>query len=157
MSRRRLGVLRSVIKGPSDLWLGIRMIAWSAVLPALKRVVPLHILTRLMWQGKRTQTRADRLSTITFLARRIYRMRPFLRRDNCLERGLLTYRFLSREGMEPRLVLGARKARGEILGHAWVTVDGRPIMDGSEALAEFTPVAEFGAEGSRLERELDAL
>jgi hypothetical protein len=147
--KRRIRNLRAAIQGPSDVWLGIRMVAWSAVLPALKHLVPLHVLTRLMWPRKRAATRSGRASTVTFLARRIYRMRPFLRRDNCLERSLLTYRFLAREGGQPRLVLGAQKSNGAIRGHAWVTIDGRPIMDGHEALEQFTQLVEFGEGGAR--------
>jgi Transglutaminase-like superfamily len=150
--RRRVRSLRAAIHGPSDVWLGIRMVAWSAVLPALKHLLPMHVLTRLMWPRRRAAKRSDRASTVTFLARRIYRARPFLRRDNCLERSLLTYRFLAREGVQPRLVLGAQKSDGEIRGHAWVTIDGRPIMDGHEALEQFTQLVEFGAGGSRDDR-----
>jgi hypothetical protein len=149
MMGRRIRSLRTVIQGPSDVWLGIRMVAWSAVLPALKRLVPLHVLTRLMWPRRRAARRSERVSTVTFFAGRIYRVRPFLRRDNCLERSLLNYRFLAREGMQPRLVLGAQRSEGEVRGHAWVTIDGRPIMDGHEALEQFTQLVEFGAGGSR--------
>ena len=147
--RLRIANVRAAIQGPSDVWLGIRMVAWSAVLPALKHLVPLHVLTRMMWPRRRSATRSDRASTVTFLARRIYRVRPFLRRDNCLERSLLTYRFLAREGGQPRLVLGAQKSDGAIRGHAWVTIDGRPIMDGHEALEQFTQLVEFGEGGAR--------
>ena len=147
--RRRIRRLGGVIQGPSDIWLGMRMVAWSAVLPALKHLVPLHVLTRLMWPRRQSATRAGRASTVTFLAGRIYRVRPFLRRDNCLERSLLAYRFLAREGARPRLVLGAKRSDGEIRGHAWVTVDGRPIMDGHHGLEQFTQLVEFGERGSR--------
>jgi hypothetical protein len=155
--RRRLRILRDVIQGPSDVWLGIRMLAWSTVLPMLKHLVPLHILTRLMWPKRRAVTRAHRAAAVTFLARRIFRMRPFLRRNNCLERSLLTYRFLASEGLDPRLVLGARKADGRIRGHSWVLIDGRPVMDGDEAIDRFAPVAEFGANGARIEGEIRRL
>jgi hypothetical protein len=90
-----------------------------------------------------------------FLARRLYRARPFLRRDNCLERSLIMYRYLAREGMEPRLVLGAENADGQIRGHAWVTVAGRPLIDGHERLAQLTPLTEFGARGARTDSSLD--
>jgi hypothetical protein len=154
--RRRVRILRDVIQGPSDVWLGVRMVAWSMVLPMLKHLVPLHVLTRLMWPKRRADTRAHRAPAVTFLARRIFRVRPFLRRSNCLERSLLTYRFLAREGLDPRLVLGARRADGRVRGHAWVTIDGRPVMDGDEEIEQFTPVVEFGAGGTRTKGGLDA-
>ena len=130
------------------------MAAWSAVLPVLKHLLPLHVLTRLMWPSSQAAPRSDRERKVRFLARRIYRARPFLRRDNCLERSLLTYRFLAREGVGPRLVLGARRSEGRISAHAWVTIDGRPIVEDGEALRVYTPLAEFGARGAR--SDLDA-
>jgi hypothetical protein len=148
---RRIQTVRGMIEGPSDVWLGIRMVAWSAALPALKHLLPLQLLTRLMWAKRRAAPRPDREPKVTYLARRIYRARPFLRRDNCLERSLLAYRYLAREGMEPHLVLGARKSEGRIHAHAWVTIGGRPVMDGHEALGQFTSLTEFGAGGSRLD------
>jgi hypothetical protein len=149
--KRRIKAVRGVIEGPSDVWLGIRMVAWSALLPALKHVLPFQVLARVMWVKPRATPRRDRLRKVTFLARRIYRARPFLRRDNCLERSLLTYRFLAREGMDPLLVLGAQKSEGRIQGHAWVTIDGQPVIDDHEALGQYTSLAEFGAGGSRLD------
>jgi hypothetical protein len=155
MMRSRIRNLQDVIDGPSDLWLGIRMVAWSAALPALKHLLPLNLLMRLMWAKTRTVPRPDCERKITYLARRIYLARPFLRRDNCLERSLITYRFLAREGMESRLVLGAQKSDGRIRGHAWVTVDGRPVIDGHEELGRFTPLAEFGEGGRRSDASVD--
>jgi hypothetical protein len=139
------------IEGPAGVWLGVRMLAWSAVLPILKHVVPLRVLTRLMWAETRAIPRPQRERQVAFLARRIYRVRPVLRRDNCLERSLLLYRFLSREGLAPRLVLGAQKSDRLIVGHAWVKVAGRPVIDDHEALADYTPIAEFGAQGARVD------
>jgi transglutaminase superfamily protein len=147
MTRQQIRTLRGAIQRPSDVWLGIRMVMWSAVLPALKHLVPLHVLARWMWPRRRTAPRPERVVAITFLARRIYRVRPFLRRDNCLERSLLTYRFIAMAGMEPSLVVGARKSDEQIQGHAWVTVEGQPLMDGHEAPEQFTSLTEFGAGG----------
>jgi hypothetical protein len=127
------------------------MVAWSAALPVLKRALPLGRLTRTMWTRARRSPDPDREQKIIFLARRIYRVRPFLRRDNCLERSLVAYRFLAREGMEPRLVLGAQRSDGEVRGHAWVTIDGRPVTEGEEAIACYVPLAEFGADGALLD------
>jgi Transglutaminase-like superfamily len=155
MTRHRIRTLREAIHGPSEVWLGMRMIMWSAILPALKHLVPLHVLTRWMWPRRRVTTRPERVVAITFIARRIYRVRPFLRRDNCLERSLLTYRFLAMEGMQPSLVVGARKSDEQIRGHAWVTLDGQPLMDGHQKVDQFTPITEFGAGGSRIDTSLD--
>jgi Transglutaminase-like superfamily len=147
--RRRIRTLRAAIHDPADVWLAMRMAAWAVALPALKHLVPLHVLARWAWPRRRAVVRSGRTATVVFLAARIYRARPFLRRDNCLERSLLTYRFLAGAGVQPRLVLGAQGSNGEIRGHAWVTVDGIPITDGHEALEQYTQLVEFGERGSR--------
>ena len=149
MTRQRIQTLREAIRGPSEVWLGMRMVMWSAVLPVLKHLVPMHVLTRWMWPRRRSSPRPERVLAITFLARRIYRARYFVRGDNCLERSLLTYRYLAMEGMDPKLVLGASKSDEQIRGHAWVMLNGEPLMDGNEKLEQFTPLTEFGADGSR--------
>jgi hypothetical protein len=48
----------------------------------------------IMWSASTGARGGDRVSRQAH-----YRVRPFLRRDNCLERSLLTYRFLFREGL----------------------------------------------------------
>jgi hypothetical protein len=121
------------------------MLAWAALLPALKHVLPTSRLVRVMWSNGGGG--AIEPETVIRLARSIARLRPMPFRDNCLERSLLAYRFLSMAGAEPRLMLGVKRTGKEVAGHAWITVGGDPVHDAPEALAEFTPVVEFGREG----------
>ena len=67
---------------------------------------------------------------------------------NCLERSLILYRYLARANADPRLVVGMSKAH-EFLGHVWVTVDGRPLLDTPETLRAYTVVVRFGARGAQ--------
>ena len=55
--RRRLRLLAACIDGPSDLRLGARMLCWRIVLPALKYLLPLPKLVRLMWAQPRSASR----------------------------------------------------------------------------------------------------
>jgi hypothetical protein len=61
---------------------------------------------------------------------------------------LLAYRFLSRAGADPRLVLGVRTYDENIVGHAWVTVGGQPIHDHQDELARFATLVVFGPNGA---------
>jgi hypothetical protein len=128
---------------PAQLSLAIRMLAWSLLLPGLKYLVPLRVLARLMWSAPRRERQPDRERLIVFLAERIYRLRPFLRRDNCLERSLLTYRFLSKSGADPRLVVGLEKSDDGYAGHAWVLVDDSPLFDTHGTLDRYVTLTEF--------------
>ena len=67
---------------------------------------------------------------------------------NCLERGLVTYRYLSALNAEPVLVVGvSRESDRGVKGHAWVSVDGRPVGETAAEVAEFVRFMEFGTKG----------
>lgn len=120
---------------------------WSLALPALKRAVPLRTLVAFMWTEGRSERSIDRESRIIELSANLTRLRPRLR-SNCIEQSLLAYRFLARAGADPRIVLGvSTSAGGQILGHAWVTLDGEPVHEPRHAVDGFAPIVEFGARG----------
>jgi hypothetical protein len=151
-ARSRYQAARSRIRTPADAWLLVRMIVWAATLPLLKRVLPLPRLVRLAASRPRTgRMESDQREQLAAFARWIYRHGVFTRDPNCLERSLVAYRFLTRAGAEPRLMVGLAKAREGIVGHAWVIVDGRPLNDSPVVLQGFVPVVEFGADGTRRE------
>jgi hypothetical protein len=139
----------SPVRSASDVWLAVRMLLWSAALPLLKRVVPLARLARLMYVERAPGVDRRATERIVLITEAIYRGRVSLR-DNCLERSLLLYRFLSRIGADPRLIVGVRKGRADVTGHVWVVVDERPLDGDPTALGAFTELLVFGA-GGRIE------
>lgn len=120
----------------------LRMVAWSLALPVLKHVIPIRRLVCMMWSPGTGARSPDRVQAVISLSARVTRARP-----NCLERSLLAYRFLSRTGADPRLVLGIGRLDGTLSGHAWVTLDGVPVHEAPEAISGFTPLVEFGPDG----------
>jgi hypothetical protein len=149
----RRGLLARVadrLSSPSDFLLAARMVGWAVVLPAVKHVVPLRTLVRIVQRsgdgGARSPEREDQIVT---LARWSCRLTRWPGAGNCLERGLLAYRFLGAVNANPRLVVGiARSDRGDVSGHAWVLVDGKPAGEAEDAVADFTRVVTFRADGS---------
>jgi hypothetical protein len=63
---------------------------------------------------------------------------------------LLLYRVLSRAGADPTLVVGFQRVNDRILGHAWVRVDGRTLIEPEPDLVRFSPAFGFGARGALL-------
>jgi hypothetical protein len=125
------------------------MLGWRIALPALKRLLPLPRLVRLMARdGGPDGTEPERVSAITTAARRLFRPR-IPGADNCLERSLLIYRYLLRDGARPELVCGVERTGDGIEGHAWVQLDGRPVSDSPEAVERFAPIVRFGPDGER--------
>ena len=125
--------------------LAVRMGSWALVLPILKRVVSLQRLADVMRNdGHGVRNRAYERHVVALSS---------LLRGNCLERSLLAYRFLARANAQPRLVVGVRSGENGLLGHAWVTVDGKPIHESPVAVSEFSEIVEF-APGNRPEPRL---
>jgi hypothetical protein len=133
-----------------DVPLLVRMLAWAAVLPFLKRVVPVERLAALMWTPQRTSSRSlddeSRIARLAHLTNRPHRRYRF----NCLERSLVAYRYLARAGAKPDLVIGLQKDGAGVSGHAWVVVDGRPVRESPDEVRAFQPFVAFGWEGRRL-------
>jgi hypothetical protein len=116
----------------------------------LKYVVPLHVLAPLMWVEP-AQTSLDHGETACRLrsVERVWRTGGrVLVSPNCLERSLVLYRILAREGIDPRLVLGLSRADGTTAGHAWVELQGRTFQDSEAHLYE--RMGAFGRKGLRV-------
>ena len=137
-----------VLRRPRLLLLGCRMASWSLAVPFLKHALPLPTLVRLAWAKPRGVSRPGREREIAQLAWWTSRVQPRRFPDNCLERSLVTYRFLARAGARPRLVTGVGRLGGEIVGHVWVTVEDEPVHDSAESLRPYGMLVEFG-EGGR--------
>ena len=123
------------------------MLGWAAALPLLKRRMALPKLVEIAVPEVRAD--ADRRpETVIAFSRWVYRIPGF--RDNCLEKSLLTYRYLPADGGRYRLVLGVRASKAEgPPGHAWLTIDGDPVHDTSESLADLVPILAFDSAGRR--------
>ena len=73
---------------------------------------------------------------------------PIARLDRgCMQRSLLSYRFLGAAGAEPRISVGVRKEGNAVLAHAWVFVDGAPAGESLREITPFTPMLAFGPDG----------
>lgn len=148
-ARRHASSLHKSVSTPSDAWLLVRVLGWSLVLPIAKRTLPLPRLVRLMRARRHAPQRdAEREATIVTIAAWVFRTRPPGARDNCLERGLVAYRYLSRAGAGPDLVVGIARGAGGAHGHVWVTVDGRAVHDSQAVLAPFEPILAFASDGT---------
>ena len=54
-------------------------------------------------------------------------------RSACLPRSLALYRLARRRGFAARVHCGVRRNGGGLIGHAWLTVDGVPLLPSEEA------------------------
>jgi hypothetical protein len=143
----RASRIRAVVSGPSELWLAVRMLFWAALLPVLKRIMPLPRLVALMTPGHRRAPDERRSAVVVTLARWAYKTGAL--RDNCLERSLITYRYLPSGDDDSRLVLGVRKGDDGPPGHAWLTLRGEAVHDTEATLENLVPIVAFDLDGRR--------
>lgn len=57
-------------------------------------------------------------------------------RPSCLVRSLALARVLRREGYDAHLVFGVRSDNGDMEGHCWVAVEGRPVTEAPASYKE---------------------
>jgi Transglutaminase-like superfamily len=147
--RSHLGKLHRLVRTPADAWLLARMVGWSLVLPVAKFLFPVRRLAGFMRLEPRAGGR-DRAfeQSVVSLSAWVFKSRPRSSRDNCLERGLVTFRYLARAGAQPDLVVGVAKGAEGVHGHVWVLVDGRPVHDAVESLRRFEPLLTFKSDGT---------
>src|SRR5579871_6309761 len=120
----------------ADVSLAARAFAWACVLPVLKHLLPIQSLASLMHRppGPRRYRDARLEDQIVTFARWGARLVRWRAGGNCLERGLIAYRYLCAAGAQPTLVVGIGKNERGVLGHAWVVVDGQPMGEHRAAL-----------------------
>jgi hypothetical protein len=61
----------------------------------------------------------------------------------CMKRSLLLFHFLRRWGHDARIHFGVAKRGGELTGHAWVDLDGRPFAEHGDPNRHFTRTYSF--------------
>lgn len=143
--------VRAQLRGPRDLLLAARMGMWAVSLRVLKFIVPLPALVRLVSRSSDRARRAYQEEQVIALARWACRITAWPAQSNCLERALITYRYLGSVGAQPQLVVGlGRSEDGRVRGHAWVVLDGHPIDETEQSLAEYGALAAFDPRGVRL-------
>jgi len=97
---------------------------------ALRRAPIATVVAGLRSRSPSAATPAtDSLEEARRLGRAVARLLAHLPGDTrCLVRSLVLTRLLARQGVETKLVIGARTAP-EFLAHAWVEHDGIPVLD----------------------------
>jgi hypothetical protein len=126
-----------------DVWLAVRVGSWLCIVGVAKHLIPVARLAALMWSdGSDREPDPASVQRIAGFVRRL--SRPG---GNCLARSLVLYRFLSREGADPRLTLGLRQSGTALVGHAWVTVGDLPVLGPPPTTEAYVPVVSFGRGG----------
>jgi hypothetical protein len=145
------------VTSPTDVLVAARITVWAVVLPLLKRILPIRRLVKLVWREPRLEPDLDREERVVTFARWACRLMRWKSGGNCLERALIAYRFLLEGGAAPTLVIGVGRATSaEIVGHAWVLLNGVPAGESEASVNAFVPALVFGPDGNLIRSERTA-
>ena len=123
---------RKVVSSPGEAWLLCRMAWWVAVLSASARWYSLPRALRIVagsanrsYRQAKT-TKEDLASAIDLLlSADVLMFKPI-----CWKRAAVLHRYLSRNGIDTRIIFGVRnEAGGKVAGHAWLEADGKAILE----------------------------
>ncbi len=152
-----LGRIREEVRTVADASLVVRSVAWAVVLPFLKHVVHVRSLAAIMHRTPVVDARdTAREHRIIVFARWAARLTRWTSGGNCLERGLIAYRFLCAAAAHPTLVVGIGRGDAGVIGHAWVLVDGELVGEPLSAIEAYTPVFAFGPDGRLVVQSIGA-
>ena len=117
--------------------LALSVALWLFRLPIIVRIYSLSgLLERLTRTGRshKKQTALVLKEAVPIVTRicylRFFGARVFPRA--CLRQSLTLYRALTRMGYPVEIHFGVRKAGDDLLGHSWVTIEGKPLADGTQ-------------------------
>lgn len=142
--RRALSLVRS---GPVGWLLATRMLGWRVALPVLRRRMGLTALVELA-----THPHPHSPPDLAGRRRALRLAHALFRRTEgtCLERSLLLFRYLGRAGAAPELVVGFMRHGEGMMGHAWVEVEGNPVLEAGDPSANYVSLVRFGPDGCRV-------
>jgi hypothetical protein len=131
--------------GPAGWLLVARMLGWRAALPLLRRRMSLTALVELAAHPNAAPDIVAQRRVLRF-AHAFYRRTE----GTCLERSLLVFRYLGHAGAAPELVVGFMREGEGLIGHAWVEVEGRPLLELEDPTTRYVSIVRFGSDGRRV-------
>ena len=119
--------------------LTIRMACLGLVTPFLLRALPLPRLMAALDSSGSCDPRPDELLARHLrIASGLFRNGRRRLGSNCLRRSVVLFHTLRRDGFPARVVFGiTRGGDGSLDGHAWVELDGTPILEQKDPREEY--------------------
>ncbi len=112
--------------------LAIRMLSLLVRLPRRLQSQPLTGMLTALRVASSLTPRHDTDSVLT-LARALVARLPRTRASPCLFRSLLLFRFLPEAGLAPTIHFGVGSDDGALVGHSWVSANGKTIGEPPDA------------------------
>lgn len=132
-------------RAPAHLLLHVRVAGLLLLLPVLIRTIGVQRTITVLTPRRCTRQAPWRdIERIQWVTDRLYRRRFLRSYGPCLRRSLTLYYFLTRAGYPVKVALGADLRGRHFRAHAWLTLDGEPILEPG-SVDSYTKMAEWGS------------
>jgi Transglutaminase-like superfamily len=133
--RLLFGAGHKFVSQPGEAWLLCRMAWWVGVVSAATRVYPLPRALQIVAGPEPT----GKVNTAAGVQERLARSIDLLLSADvlvfkpiCWKRAAVLHRYLAQNGIATSIIFGVRnQASHEVEGHAWLELDGQPILESS--------------------------
>jgi len=148
----KLARARELMPTPGHWLLFLRVAAWTALVPALLRVLSLPALMRIVTPktpvGEFSEDQLETAGLINSYIVAILRLHPENQGKMCLRRSLVIYRFARLYGAPAVFCCGVSKEDGALVGHAWIELGGEKRFD-PRADANFATTFSYPDDGKK--------
>ena len=129
-----LRALQLTTRDPARACLLARMAGWVVVLSVGARLLPLsRALQIVSTEVRRKSTEVDPVQLSTAIDA-LLEANVFVFKPSCWKRATVLHRYLALAGVATTIRFGVRKdGDRELKGHAWLELDGKPILESSRA------------------------
>lgn len=127
-----LRALQLTTRDPARACLLARMAGWVVVLSVVVRLLPLsRALQIVSTEVRRKSTEVDPVQLSTAIDA-LLEANVFVFKPSCWKRATVLHRYLALAGVATTIRFGVRKdGDRELKGHAWLELDGKPILESS--------------------------
>ena len=127
-----LRALQLTTRDPARACLLARMAVWVVILSVVARLLPLsRALQIVSTEVRRKSTGIDPVQLSTAIDA-LLEANVFVFKPSCWKRATVLHRYLALAGVPTTIRFGVRKdGDRELKGHAWLELDGKPILESS--------------------------
>jgi predicted lysophospholipase L1 biosynthesis ABC-type transport system permease subunit len=129
-----LTALQLTTRNPARAWLLARMASWVVVLSVLARLLPLSSALRIVSTGVRRKSTDVDVDPVQFSTAvdALLEANFFVFKPSCWKRATVLHRYLALAGVATTIRFGVKRdGESELKGHAWLELNGEPILESS--------------------------
>ena len=119
------------LRRPARAWLMVRMASWVVVLSLLVKLLSLSRALRIVSPEVREQRPAEAIDTLKLSTAidSVLAVDFLMFKPSCWKRAAVLHRYLALAGVATTIQFGVTKDEGELKGHAWLELNGEPILE----------------------------